>query len=51
MLLFDPQTSGGLLASVDERRYLNYSSTQKADPLFWKIGEIISEKQIEIIQV
>ena len=28
MLLFDPQTSGGLLAAVDEERYLKYLSTQ-----------------------
>ena len=49
MLLFDPQTSGGLLAAVDEKQYLNYLSTNNADPLFWKIGEIIPEMQIQII--
>ena len=49
MLLFDPQTSGGLLGAVDEDRYLEYLSTKDADPLFWNIGEVISEAQIQII--
>ena len=50
MLLFDPQTSGGLLAAVEEKQYLKYLSTIDTVPLFWKIGEIIPEAQIQIIQ-
>jgi len=49
MLLFDPQTSGGLLAAVDEEQYLKYFSEIDTPPLFWKIGEIISEEQIMVI--
>ncbi len=49
MLLFDPQTSGGLLAAVSEEQYQEYLSSLKTKPLFWKIGEIIPEAQIQII--
>lgn len=49
LLLFDPQTSGGLLLAVDESVYKEFISHQIASRLFWKIGEIILEKQIVII--
>jgi selenide,water dikinase len=49
MLLFDPQTSGGLLAAVDEQRYIKYLSTQRGHPLFWKIGEVITDRQIQVV--
>ena len=48
LLLFDPQTSGGLLIAVDEKEYSEMISRQKADQLFWKIGEIIPEKLIQV---
>jgi selenide,water dikinase len=49
MLLFDPQSSGGLLAAVEEKKYLEYLSANDNIPLFWKVGEIISEELMEII--
>lgn len=49
LLLFDPQTSGGLLLAVDEYIYRGFISHQGTSPLFWKIGEIIPEKRIVII--
>jgi selenide,water dikinase len=50
LLLFDPQTSGGLLLAVNEVNYKNFISQQGDCQLFWKIGEIIQEKQILIIE-
>jgi selenide,water dikinase len=50
LLLFDPQTSGGLLLAVNEDKYRNFISHQGDCQLFWKIGEIIQEKQILIIE-
>ena len=48
LLLFDPQTSGGLLLAVSQDSYDEFKSDPNADKLFWKIGEIISEMQITI---
>lgn len=48
VLLFDPQTSGGLLLAVNEDMYKGHISHQNESQLFWKIGEIIPEKQIFI---
>jgi len=48
LLLFDPQTSGGLLVAVDEKKYLKFISNQTDNPLFWKIGKIIPDKLIKI---
>ena len=48
VLLFDPQTSGGLLLAVNEDLYKDHISHQNESQLFWKIGEIITEKQIFI---
>ena len=48
LLLFDPKTSGGLLLAVDEGIYEDFISHQITSRLFWKIGEIIQEKQIII---
>jgi selenide,water dikinase len=49
LLLFDSQTSGGLLAAVDEKKYLKFMLHQTTSQLFWKIGEIIPEKLIQIL--
>jgi len=48
LLLYDPQTSGGLLLAVDEGNFEDYKSHKNASQLFWKIGEIIQEGQIII---
>jgi selenide, water dikinase len=48
LLLFDPQTSGGLLLAVSQDSYDEFKSDQNAGKLFWKIGEIISAAQITI---
>jgi selenide, water dikinase len=49
LLLYDPQTSGGLLLAVDKRDFKNYNSLQNTNQLFWTIGEIIQENQIQIL--
>jgi selenide, water dikinase len=49
LLLYDPQTSGGLLLAVDKRNFENYLSHHKDSHLFWTIGEIIQENQIKIL--
>ena len=48
LLLFDPQTSGGLLVAVEEKNYLKFTLNQTDNQLFWKIGEIIPDKLIKI---
>lgn len=48
LLLFDPQTSGGLLVAVDEKNYLKFTLNQTDNQLFWKIGEIIPDQLIKI---
>lgn len=42
LILFDPQTSGGLLLAVEKNCYKDFSSNQKGENLFWEIGEITS---------
>jgi selenide,water dikinase len=48
MLLFDPQTSGGILAAVDMDTYQNLKTRGINSELFWKIGEIVSGQNIII---
>jgi selenide, water dikinase len=49
LLLYDPQTSGGLLLAVDKRNFQNFSSLQNTNQLFWTIGEITKGNQIQIL--
>lgn len=50
MLLFDPQTSGGLLLSVSESKIANFLSKAKAmkQPA-WVIGEVVSGQGIDVV--
>jgi selenide,water dikinase len=50
MLLFDPQTSGGLLLAVPAERLAEL--LQRAQDLqqpFWDIGEVIDGDQIQVV--
>jgi selenide,water dikinase len=49
LMLYDPQTSGGLLLAADKKEYEYYFSHKKVNQGFWIIGEIIRENQIEIL--
>ncbi len=50
MLLFDPQTSGGLLLSVPERLMDEFShKAQERGLPFWAIGSVIEGQGIEVI--
>lgn len=49
MLLFDPQTSGGLLLGVPERKVIDFLSTAKnEDCPAWVVGEVISGDKISV---
>jgi selenide,water dikinase len=50
MLLFDPQTSGGLLVSIPPEK-LNAFMGRAADAgsLFWEVGEVVDREGIEVV--
>ncbi|KAF0111161.1 MAG: selenide water dikinase [Chloroflexi bacterium] len=50
LMLFDPQTSGGLLLSVPEKQCENFESTMRSlEQPFWKIGEVVNGQGIIIL--
>lgn len=52
MLLFDPQTSGGLLMAVPAAALAGMiAAAAKAGQMLWEIGEVIEGKGIEVLEV
>lgn len=49
MLLFDPQTSGGILASVEEHEFIKYEKNKRLNGVFIKIGKVIQPRLIKIV--
>jgi selenide, water dikinase len=50
MLLFDPQTSGGLILAVPVDRVKEFTQqAQAAHQPFWEIGEVIDGDQIHVV--
>jgi len=49
MLLFGPQTSGGLLVAVGEKRYDEFKKNQSLQRIFWEIGRVVEGKKIIIV--
>ena len=49
MLLFDPQTSGGILACVDEQEFKKLEKNGRLKGAFTKIGRVIPPKLIKIV--
>lgn len=49
MLFFDPQTSGGILASVSEEEYIRFEKSSRLNGIFSKIGMVIPDTLIKIV--
>lgn len=50
MLLFDPQTSGGLLLAVPREKLADYmEGAAQIGQIFWEVGEVIAGQGIEVI--
>jgi len=50
MLLFDAQTSGGLLIAVPTERYADFEAAMEAaEAPYWQIGTVSSRKEVNII--
>ena len=50
MLLFDAQTSGGLLIAVPADRYADFEAAMEAaEAPYWQIGTVSSRKEVNII--
>ncbi len=51
MLLFDPQTSGGLLLAVPQEKWVAFQKLADQDHLpYWEIGNVIAGNGIEVIE-
>ena len=46
MLLFDPQTSGGLLAAVDKKKFIRLKDTIGKGNLFTEIGKVVATPKL-----
>ena len=49
VLLFDPQTSGGLLIGVPEKKITDFMSTAQSEGIpAWEVGEVVAGDRITV---